>query len=161
MDFCPPHEHFANGFAEKCVQLDDRGTRTVMHGAAPLYPKARWPAAARFKAYTLNCTTESSKGSSISSWEAFMGNKPDFKAVLFLPFGREAEGLHNRADLNKPDSRTFAGFSEGPAPFHMHAINTCEPLDLFSINYSSCCLIKASPLLLRGRIEHIRPRPRG
>lgn len=125
--FCPPHEHFANGFAEQCVQLVDRGTRTVMHGASPLYPRNRWTAAASFKVLCLNYTTESKPGSGKSAWEAFMGTKPDFSIQPCLPFGRETEGLLERSNLAKQDSRTFAGFSEGPAPFHMHAVKLLDP----------------------------------
>lgn len=78
-------------------------------------------------------STATNSNSSISAYEAYHAVKPDFERTPFLPFGRDVEGLNDVNQIDKSDSRTFAGFNEGGSDVHMHVIKVYNPVTQKSV----------------------------
>jgi len=126
LHYCAPNEHFQNGSAEQAVQEVDRTGRATLFSADPTFPRSEWPEAYSFVEMVLNHTTESCiEGVSAEEW--LTGEKPDAKRFAYIPFGVAVQGLVNKQELDKLDSRTFAGWNLGLAPHHQQCIRIYDP----------------------------------
>jgi len=126
LHYCAPNEHFQNGSAEQAVQEVDRTGRATLFSADPSFPRSEWPEAYSFVEMVHNHTTESCiEGVSAEEW--LTGEKPDARRFAYIPFGVAVQGLVNKEELDKLDSRTFAGWNLGPAPHHQQCIRIYDP----------------------------------
>ena len=137
------HEH--NGLAEVYIKTVSNLV-TAMMCIAPHFPLQHWTKAWEYAELLVNMKKSRIPGSNLTRWEEFTHQRPNYKDIIFLPFGQAVEYLHPVQMRNgKFQMHSRKGMYAGPDLSHNGSIHIWNPKTLRWASMSTFKILMETP----------------
>lgn len=137
------HEH--NGLAEVYIKTVSNLV-TAMMCIASHFPLQHWTKAWEYAELLVNMKKSRIEGSILTRWEEFTHQRPNYKDIIFLPFGQAVEYLHPVQMRNgKFQMHSRKGMYAGPDLSHAGSIHIWNPKTLRWASMSTFKILSETP----------------